>query len=57
MPHKCAEEVPQTRNGKSNTAETDSKKQHSQSGTKREDGRGHKKSREGLFIVLTITDR
>ena len=40
MPHQCVEEIPQTRIGKSNTAETDSKKQQSQSGTKREDDQG-----------------
>ena len=44
-PHKCVEEIPQTRNGKSNTAKTDNKNQHSQSGTKREDDRGQRKPR------------
>ena len=33
------------------------KNQHSQSGTKREDDRGHKESREGLLTGLTITGR
>ena len=37
---------------KCNTAETDSKNQHSQPGTKREDDRGHKESREGLHFLL-----